>query len=118
MTCSRLRPITDGGQDFGGHLNDPASLAAGLTPQALNASRSVKPSRATRTPLACSITTRASKARRSWLASSPRSSLCMVFAMVRAARSVKATKANSPSGDQGCTLAENTPTTTPMACWL
>src|SRR4029450_7701803 len=82
-----------------------------------NASPGVTPSRATRAPLACSIRTLASRARCSWVASSPRCSLCMVLAMVRAARSVKANRASSPSGDQGLVLAEN-PATTPMAIWL
>ena len=117
MTCSRLRPITDGGQDFGGHLNDPAALAAGLTPQALKRLPLGQAFPGDQGPLGLLDHHPGVQSSPDWLASSPRSSLCMVFAMVRAARSVKATKANSPSGDQGCTLAENT-TTTPMACWL
>jgi hypothetical protein len=36
--------MPDGGHDLGGHLNHPAPLAAGLTTQALKASRSLKPS--------------------------------------------------------------------------
>ena len=112
--------MTDGGHDIGGHLHDPATLAASLTAQTLKRLPLAQALPGHQDPLGLLDHHPGIQGPLQLGGQLPRSSLCRVLAMVRAARSVKATRASSPSGDQGWTLAENTTTTTttPIACWL
>jgi hypothetical protein len=112
----RLR-VVDDGQDFGGHLNHPATLAAGLTTQTLKRLPLTQTFPGNQRPL--SLLDHHPSVQGPLELLGQLAPLLALHGVGDGERGQvgEGDQASSPSGDQGWALAENT-TTTPIACWL
>jgi hypothetical protein len=110
-------PMADGGHDFLSDLNDPASLAAGLTAQTLKGLPLAQALPGDQRPLG--LLDHHPGIQGPLQLAGQLTPLLALHGVGdgQGGQVGEGDQGQLPSGDQGWTLVENT-TTTPMACWL